>query len=531
MNHAYLVHQFLEEQAQARPDAVLAVERHGRATYGEVDGGANRIARVLRQEGIRRGDRVGLLAANSREYLEAYYGILKAGGVVVSLNTAGDLRSHEEVLTHSEARGLICGPRAGRAARAPFAVRGLEFVLGDVSELAPREVGKSDYRVVGLEEATEAVEDTPPRLGMIDQDRAAIVYTSGSTGKPRGAVLRHSSILSNTRSIVHYLELTARDAVFVVLPFHYVYGKSLLNTHVAAGGRVILEDRFLYLQEALDWLEAEGATGLSGVPSTFAMLLNKSNFAGREMPSLRYLTQAGGAMAPELQRRLLEAFPRKRIFIMYGATEASARLSYLEPAELPRKLGSIGKAIPNIELRVLRGDGTEADAGEVGEIVARGSSLMEGYWRDPEATASVLDEDGYHTGDLGTMDEEGFLYVVGRKREMIKTGAHRISPKEIEEALVEHSAINEAAVIGVPDEMLGEAIAAFVTSRPGEAPDPEAIVRWCRGRLPSFKVPKVVRILKEFPRNASGKIDKLSLKGTPTDDSSGRALASGAPAS
>jgi long-chain acyl-CoA synthetase len=259
-------------------------------------------------------------------------------------------------------------------------------------------------------------------------------------------------------------------------------------------------------------MEREEATGFSGVPSTFAILLNKSNIAGRQLPALRYVTQAGGAMAPEMQRRLIEALPGKRIFIMYGATEASARLSYLDPAELPRKIGSIGKAIPNVELKVLRDDGGEADVDEPGEIVARGSNIMEGYWSDPEETAAVLDDKGYHTGDLGRRDAEGFLYVVGRKREMIKSGAHRISPKEIEEKLIEHPDVHEVAVIGVQDEILGEAIRAFVTPRPGHSPQPRDLVMWCRTHLSSFKVPGSILVIQEFPRNASGKIDKLSLR-------------------
>jgi acyl-CoA synthetase (AMP-forming)/AMP-acid ligase II len=197
---------------------------------------------------------------------------------------------------------------------------------------------------------------------------------------------------------------------------------------------------------------------------------------------------------------------------MYGATEASARLSYLPPEKLSRKVGSIGKAIPGVQLDVLRDDGSRADDGEVGELVARGPNIMEGYWNDPEETAAVLDEYGYHTGDLGRRDEEGYLYVVGRKREMIKSGAHRISPKEIEEVLLENRSIHEAAVVGAEDEMLGEAIVAFVTLRPGHEAEPDAIIEWCRGRMPQYKVPHAMEIRRDFPRNASGKVDKLALK-------------------
>jgi long-chain acyl-CoA synthetase len=511
MPHA-LVHDMLQSAAQARPDAPLVIDGRERANYGEVESASNRVAKALAANGIRRGDRIGLIADNSRWYVEAYYGILKAGGVVVSLSTAGDPRTHRELLSDCGARGVVCGAKQTRAVASLADAGGFEFVLGPLPAEPGGPLHGGACRIVEPSVVLPAMSDEPPSFRGIDLDRAAIVYTSGSTGRPRGAVLRHLNIVANTRSIVEYLALTPADRVMVVLPFHYVYGKSLLNTHVAAGGSVVIENRFLYPQQALDTLEQAEATGFSGVPSTFAILLNKSNLASRRLPSLRYVTQAGGAMAPEMTRRLIAALPGKRIFIMYGATEASARLSYLPPADLSRKIGSIGKAIPNVELRILREDGSEAEVGEIGEIVARGSNIMEGYWNAPEETAAVLDEHGYHTGDLGRRDEEGFLYVAGRKREMIKSGAHRISPKEIEEALVEHPAIHEAAVVGVPDEILGEAIVAFVTLRPGQRQDGTSILEWCRGRLPSYKVPGSLRTLPEFPRNTSGKIDKVTLR-------------------
>jgi acyl-CoA synthetase (AMP-forming)/AMP-acid ligase II len=507
-----LVHDLLSRSAQRRPESLLVLDGRQRATYGDVEAGANRVARALLREGIRTGDRVGLIVENSRTYVEAYYGILKAGAIVVSLSTSSDGQTQGNLLRDCGARALMCGPRQGRTVTALLDLEGLEFILGPLAPDAAERSHRGPVRLIDATAALSASESEPPRVPLVDLDRAAIVYTSGSTGRPRGAVLRHLNIVANTRSIVQYLELTAEDRAFVVLPFHYVYGKSLLNTHVAVGGSVVIENRFLYPQEALDHLEREEATGFAGVPSTFAILLNKSNLASRPLPRLRYVTQAGGAMAPELTRRLMDALGGKRIFIMYGATEASARLSYLDPADLPRKVGSIGKAIPDVELRVLRDDGSEADAGEVGEIVARGPNIMEGYWNDPDETAAVLDRHGYHTGDLGRSDEEGFLYVVGRKREMIKSGAHRISPKEIEEVLVEHPAVDEAAVVGLPDEILGEAILAFVTLRPGAPGDPAALVEWCRRRLPPYKVPGRFRLLTEFPRNASGKIDKLALR-------------------
>jgi acyl-CoA synthetase (AMP-forming)/AMP-acid ligase II len=356
--------------------------------------------------------------------------------------------------------------------------------------------------------------DSPPpdRRG-IDLDRAMIIYTSGSTGRPRGAILSHLNVVSNTRSILSYLKLTAEDRVLVVLPFSYVYGKSLLNTHVAAGGTCVLHENMAFPETALDAMDRERVTGFSGVPSTFAMLLNRSSIARRRIPSLRYVTQAGGAMPVPHIRALIECLPGVRIFIMYGATEAAARLSWLDPAELPARIGSIGKAIPNVELTIRREDGSEADVGEVGEIVARGSNIMEGYWGDAGATAEVLDAHGFHTGDLGTRDAEGYIWHAGRKREMIKSGAHRISPREIEEALLEHPDVEEAAVVGMPDEYMGEAIVAHVTLRAGGSPKWTEIRVFCQQRLPPHKVPQEIVIRESMPRSPAGKIDKRVLRG------------------
>jgi len=267
----------------------------------------------------------------------------------------------------------------------------------------------------------------------------------------------------------------------------------------------------MFPNTALDTLEREACTGLAGVPSTFAILLNRSTLAQRALPHLRYVTQAGGAMSPALTRRLMEVLPRQAIFVMYGATEASARLSYLPPSELRRKLGSIGVAIPGVELRVLRSDGSECAVGEEGEIVARGANIMSGYWDDPEATRDVLDEDGYHTGDLARRDADGFLFIVGRRNDFIKAGAHRISAKEVEEAILELPEVHEAAVVGVADEILGEKIAAFVALRAPDGCDSRVLLKELKRRLPPHKVPGVLEILDDLPKNESGKIMKRSL--------------------
>ena len=506
---AQLVHELLERQAAVRPHASLVLQQESRWTYIDIDRRANGVAHRLVDQGLRRGDRVGLLATNSADYVAAYYGILKAAGVVVSLNVANGPANWCDLLTLCQARGVVCGRGMGPRAAGLEDVVSLQFIAGQTAEWNDRLAGKSGCRFGG--QFDECVrEDTPPLVAVTPQDRAAIVYTSGSTGRPKGATLSHANLVANTNAITSYLQLTPYDRVMVVLPFPYVYGKSLLNTHVAVGGSIVIENGFLFPQRALDTLELTECTGFSGVPSTFAILLNRSNFAVREWPHLRYITQAGGAMAPALQQQLLEALPGKQVFIMYGATEASARLTYLPLHDMPNKMGSIGQAIPGVTVRVLRDDDTQASANEVGELVAQGDNIMEGYWDDPDGTDEVLDQNGYHTGDLAKCDEDGYLYIVGRQREMIKSGAHRVAPKEIEEILQEFPQVCEAAVIGIPDPMLGEMIAAFVSSDPQQELKEQDLINWCRKRLPSHKVPGVLKVIEDFERNAAGKIDKLA---------------------
>lgn len=506
----FLVHHWLERAAEARPERPFLHQEGTDTTYAELEQAANRLAHLLRRRGLQRGDRVGVLAHNSRAYVEAYYAALKAGTIAVPLNTAADGASLRSFLSDCGAKALLCGPRFDKVvAEAIQALPELRLLV--VPDL--RKLGTIPAHIAALASAEAmSLPSTPPDLRQVDLDLASIIYTSGSTGRPRGAMLSHLNLVANTRSIVSYLELSAHDRVLSILPFYYVYGKSVLNTTCSAQGTVVIENRFLFPNTALDTLEQQRCTMLCGVPSTFAILLNRSNFAERKLESLRRITQAGGPMAPELTRRLLSAAPQARLFVMYGATEASARLTYLDPHDLPHKLGSIGKPIPNVELRVLRDDGSECAVDEPGELVARGSNIMSGYWGAPEETAEVLSTHGYHTGDLGRCDADGFFWIVGRKKEMIKAGAHRIAAKEIEDAILEHPEVHETAVIGVPDEILGEAIKAFVVLRAGGAGDVAALELFLKKRLPAYKQPTTIELRADLPKNESGKIMKNRLR-------------------
>jgi acyl-CoA synthetase (AMP-forming)/AMP-acid ligase II len=263
----------------------------------------------------------------------------------------------------------------------------------------------------------------------------------------------------------------------------------------------------------LNAMRQHHVTGFAGVPSTFALLLHRSNLDGMTFPDLRYVTQAGGAMPTGRVREWLERGPPASFYVMYGATEASARLTYLDPADLPRKLGSIGRPIPNVEVLIVKDDGSIARPGEVGELVARGSNIACGYWNEPEETQEKFGPLGYRTGDIGAFDEDGFLYLVGRRHDMIKVGAHRVGAKEIEDVLNEHPAVHEAAVIGAPHDILGEAPIAFVALDGSLDAPAEELRGFCARRLPPHKVPAHFEFRADLPKIAGiGKIDKRALR-------------------
>ncbi|KAA3661780.1 MAG: AMP-dependent synthetase [Calditrichaeota bacterium] len=504
-----LIHHFLEHHAQTLPEHIACIQVDGEINYRELDKKANQYANALIQMGVQKSDRVALYLDNSIDYIAAYYGILKIGATTVAVYNTATERTLHYIFNDCQVKAVITQKPATKI----FAqLNGQIPDLHSVVAIGKGDVDEGLKRNVCTENELIEMPDIKPEREVDEQDIASIIYTSGSTGDPRGAVLTHKNIVTNTRSIVKYLKLTKDDRVLVILPFPYVYGASLLNTHFSVGGSVVLENRFLFPNVALKTMQETQATGFSGVPSTYAILLHKTSVRDKEFPHLRYITQAGGAMAPQLIREVMEVFAQQKVFIMYGATEASARLSYLDPDVLPQKVGSIGKAIPDVELRILRDDGSEADVGETGEIVARGDNIMQGYWNAPEETANVLDELGFHTGDLGRRDEDGYLYVVGRKRDMIKSGANRVSAKEVEEVLCEYPEILEAAVIGVADEILGEAIDAFVVAKNGDGIVEKDVMAFCREKMPEFKVPRKVVVEKLLPKNASGKLMKEELR-------------------
>ena len=505
-----LVHHFLERSAALFPDKVAVVYEQSRAGYSEVNKSANQLAHGLIQAGVSPGDRVVLLCENSIDYVYCYYGILKAGGIIASLNT--DIKSDglAELLKELKPKILIVSSKLEKT------VQALGPALSDAVRLLvirPHLTGQStDGDVFPYIDEILGLPEEDPGLAIDPNSCAAIIYTSGSAGKPKGVMLSHANIVANTRAIVAYLELTSADVQMVVLPFYYVMGKSLLNTHVAVGGTVVINNKSPYTAAVLKQMAEEAVTGFSGVPSTYAHLLFKSPLAQYrdKLPALRYCSQAGGHMPRHIKLELLSVLPgHTRLVVMYGATEAAARLTYVPPERLRSKLDSIGVPISGVTMSVLSPEGKVLGPGETGELVAWGENIMLGYYKDSEATKRALDRHGYHTGDLGFVDDEGFYYVTGRKDDQLKVGGRRVNPREIEDIVVESGQAVECIIFGIEDAILGHRLAGLVVPIRESSETSRNILDYCNQKLPKYKLPASLLMVRTIPKNSSGKPDRL----------------------
>jgi acyl-CoA synthetase (AMP-forming)/AMP-acid ligase II len=506
---AMLVHHFLEESAVRFPGKKAVWYKDRWVNYNEIKCKSDSLAAFLVQSGVKRGDRVALLLENSFDYIISYFGVLKAGAVVVALNTETVAQTVHLLLNDCKATVVITGKKYTKLV-ADSLLMGtfIRLVISDEDIVYECIDG---IEVIDLQ-TIYAYNVTLKAVRIISVDLAAIVYTSGSTGKPKGVMLTHQNIYDNTISIVKYLELTHLDRMMVILPFYYIYGNSLLTTHFHVGGTLVIDNRFMYPNVVLDTMVKQAVTGLAGVPSTFMLLLQKSNIRSIKFNALRYVTQAGGHMAVSVQEAVVDAFAPAKLYVMYGATELSPRLTWLPPERWEEKKGSIGVSIPNVEAFIADENGYRLPPGAEGEIVARGSNVMAGYWNDPEGTSRVLRNGLYYTGDIGRMDEEGFLYVVGRSKDILKIGGNRVSTNEIEEALLQVEGILEAAVIGISDPVLGEAAKAFVVSKYSGKMDILSLKKSLAGILPFYKIPQHFEFCESLPKNEAGKVMKKVLE-------------------
>lgn len=499
---ASLVHDFdwIARQMPSSP----ALSWHGGVwTYADLHRAVGATQGRLVASGIEPGSRIAVLIRNSPQYVASYFGVIAAGCVAVPLNVQERATVLSRQIEHADCSAVIADPQHPEwaALNEAIAAKALQMIMVD---LQPGTAGCLAFCAAMSVDAELKL----PELQV--EAPAMMIYTSGTTSRPKGVLLSNGNLVSNARAIAAYLRITANDKVLCGLPFHFSYGSSVLNSNLIAGSQLLLEDNFAFPQQTLRRMQDEGVTGFPGVPSTFALLLGRCQLSDFNLGQLRYITQAGGSMPRAQIEKLRQQLPNTQVFIMYGQTEATARLSYLSPEHLETKLGSVGMPLPGVEIEV-RSDGKVVPAGEVGEICARGPNIMLGYWREPELTAQVLRDGWLHTGDLGHVDEEGFLYIDGRAVEMIKVGAFRVSPQEVEEVLATFPGVEEVAVTGVADEVLGQSIKAVIVLREGAPADLRGVKAHCRQHLASYKVPKIVEFAAALPRTSSGKVQRFKL--------------------
>ena len=516
----FLIHHMLRASARRRPDAEALVHGPERLSYAEVDRRVSGLARGLREAGLQRGDRIGIYLDASVPQALSIFGVSRAGGVYVPINGLLFPEQVGHIARDCQMRGLITTREKLEAlAQTIKETPSLDFLIL-VGEGGPVDSPLATY---GFEEVCALETPAGWRDHGIEKDLAAILYTSGSTGKPKGVMLSHAQVMAGSTIVSTYLDITESDRILAVLPFSFDAGMNQLMTAFDQGGTLILTT-FAFARDIVRVLDKERATGLAGVPTLWNLLVQpSSSLAKTPLPHLRYITNTGGAMPQNVLATLRRVLPGTKIFLMYGLTEAF-RSTYLPPEELDRRPTSMGKAIPNTEILVINEAGKLCGPDEVGELVHRGPTVSLGYWGQPELTDRVLrphpflppelrsDEKVCYSGDLVKMDEDGFLYFMGRRDTLIKSSGFRISPTEVEEILFQSGKLREAAVIGIPDEVLGQSIKAFVVPADSQSPTVEELLEFCATKMPSYMVPKAIEIVAALPKTPSGKVDYPTIR-------------------
>jgi amino acid adenylation domain-containing protein len=514
-----LVHEFLERSAGRLPDKEALVAGDVRLTYRELDAAANRLARALGESGVEYGDRVAIFMDNVPESVISIWGILKAGATFLVINPTTKPKKISYILNNCRASALVVSNNRLRAAVSPIAeTPSLKSVI--VSGKPPDEQFSGDPKPDFYSWAKFVDEQAagPIDCETIDIDLAALIYTSGTTGNPKGVMLTHRNIVSASTSITTYLENIENDIVVSCLPLSFDYGLYQAIMTAQFGGTLVLAKSFAYPYAVINLLKQEKATGFPIVPTMSAILLQMEELKNENFENVRYLSNTAAALPERHILGVKEIFKEADVYSMYGLTECK-RVSYMPPKELARKPTSVGKGMPNEQVYIVdEEDRVVTEPGAIGELVVRGANVMQGYWELPEETAERLKPGRYpwekvlYTGDLFKMDDEGYLYFVSRKDDIIKSRGEKVSPKEVENVLYALDDVVEAAVVGVRDDVLGEAIKAFVVLKDGSELTERKILAHCSKNLEDFMVPKYVELSDSLPKTTSGKITKKNLQ-------------------
>lgn len=464
-------------------------------SYRSLLDAAHRISnQLLSNPEYKPGNRVILLVPNSIEYIAAFYGILMSGGVVVPLPANTESGTLQKILESTEAIYIISTPQV---------LSRHSELEGLPCDVIPEEVVRKKLSPTAQIKSTET--NTDPL--------AAIFFTAGSSGTPKGVMLSHSNLISNAQSIQEYLELKADERPLCVLPFHHAFGNSVLQSHILLGSHLVLDANTLFPESIVKAVKQHRCTSLSAVPDLFRILLERTSFQKTDLPTLRYLSVAGGALPHQLSMEISQCIAPARFYVMYGQTEATARLAYVPPAHLPELSdGSIGRAIPGVTLEVVDDKGRPVGTGIVGELRAKGANIMRGYWRDATETRERIRNGWLYTGDLATSDEAGWITIKGRRNALVKISGYRVHPVDLEEFALRTFPISQAVAVPFESKDVGTRLALYVKSASDE--DQLSVAEMntlCRKNLPRQMVPDHIQIVESFPLNHAMKIDRTKL--------------------
>lgn len=504
------------DSALRRPEAPCLTFKGKSIVYGEVAAQIEEFAAALMMLGLDKRDRVAVYLPKQLETVLAMFGTARAGCVFVPVNPLLKPTQVAYILRDCNVKTLVTSSDRLKTLRDSLAecLDLMHVIYTDDGEEQPA----GHYALHAWRSLQGPSTQTFHRV--IDQDMVSIFYTSGSTGKPKGVVLSHKNMVTGAHSVAQYLGNSHEDRLLAVLPFSFDYGFSQLSTSFHVGASAVLMDH-LFARDILTLMDKERVTGLAGVPPLWAQL-SELPWPAAVAERLRYITNSGGAMPASTLSKLRAALPTTQVFLMYGLTEAF-RSTYLPPAEIDRRPGSIGKAIPNAEIMVVRPDGTPCAPEEPGELVHRGSLVSLGYWNDEAKTAErfkltpglpkefKIPELAVWSGDMVRTDADGYIYFIGRVDEMIKTSGYRVSPTEIEEAAFASGLVADAVAVGIPHPVLGHVVGLIVSPATGLAADTEALLNACKSLLPTFMVPTHIRWQESLPRNPNGKYDRPAL--------------------
>ena len=512
-----MIHEQYRVAALSSPGKIAVIGHHGTLTYGQLSTEASRLALEIRRLGATDGDRIAVYMPNGIEAAVAIWAVWEAGCVLVPLHAAARKDALLPILEQAEPQMIIADNELASVLGSLIdANDGIKrIVVWCRNADSPPRI--SDLVVPWPPANQQVAVSTPLPASRRDENSlAALIFTSGSTGPPKGVMLSHANMQAAMTAVNAYLKLCADDVIYTPLSLASSYGLYQLVLGLAIGATVVLDRTFAFPAHSMSLAAKEKATVFAGVPTMYAWMVSTPTLEQFDLSTLRILTSAAAALPTQHARQICERLPNSSLYIMYGQTECK-RISYLDPADIELKPGSVGRGMPYQQHAIINDEGLPVEVGEVGELVVRGPHVMLGYWRNPDATAQKLrpiagrEGNWLHTGDLFRVDADGYLNFVGRHDDILMVGGNKVSPAHVEDILCQMPEVLEAAVTSMPDLLWGEAVKAHLVWRPGKACTSDAVIRFCKPRLPGYMVPKAVVFVSALPKTESGKVKKRDL--------------------